>query len=518
MINTNNSKIVSHLRLIHFSIIIICLILLSTTLINSNLDIDQALLEAKLVKKISATPNSDVDTLCLQAYKRLPPRKIFDTRYDPNSFYFSVNFDDLKSKNHRSIYGLKSKLDITKDDNFVCTYDLAAKDAKAKYHSMSKRAPYKTYKKPYIIDPIWLWGAKTEFANHLKLSDSSRTLFGDFAINTAYAPKLFQPDTIAKFEAWWNIFKNYNLYVPDSYHSQYLQRFIYHIDKKPDPINPKYQYVTANSFRVKRHIHTIKTATKIKGYTSWKGVYYLKEDLQQLKVRLGDPGAVNRSDYTRAFFYFGMQFKHKGKNYELLQEAKTRIYPLDLQRALVKQHESTLNPLTKTNFASSFPNLNKFFSNKKYLAIENIIEELESIKKLHNQEVELFGTNIPIPLAILFGIIILISMLLYFLVHLKILIINLRMVFKINNDKNDQAFYTPWLGMYPKFESHLTVILTVVLLPVATAAYLIYFTEIRLFDLPYLKYILLATTAMLSGIALVRIRALYKITNVSSTL
>ena len=104
---------------------------------------------------------------------------------------------------------------------------------------------------------------------------------------------------------------------------------------------------------------------------------------------------------------------------------------------------SNLGFTKHSEFSTAFPELNRFAEKVEYRSLHKIREDI--VAKLQDSSffVQLFGLKIPVSAMTTWGLLAIVIVSLYFLLHFW------RLVNLLKINKNDSAWSVPWIGMYP---------------------------------------------------------------------
>jgi hypothetical protein len=135
--------------------------------------------------------------------------------------------------------------------------------------------------------------------------------------------------------------------------------------------------------------------------------------------------------------------------------------PLDAQRALKEKYPS----LIVGKFENSFRELDRLTRGLQKDTIEELSNWLADQESQHRGEsFEAFGIKFPAGATVLWGMLIILCIQLYFLLHL------MELSPKLSPD--DPGLEVPWIGLYPSAVSRLVLITSTLILPVLTIAVL----------------------------------------------
>jgi hypothetical protein len=165
------------------------------------------------------------------------------------------------------------------------------------------------------------------------------------------------------------------------------------------------------------------------------------------------------SEKNKANFLFEGEYKSSDSSLQFL-------FPAKVKEVILRPSDFAIVPNGCASFDSCFPDLVKATKGLETLSLSDLRSHLIQQLEKGDSVFEAFGLKIPVAQLTFWGIVVVLSVQLYFLLHLR--------EFHAKIRPRDTGWDVPWIGVYPSVLSRAVYFTTTTVMPVVAVALLAY--------------------------------------------
>lgn len=440
----NSSELVKHTRKIHFALILACLVILVTNTIESPYEISKAYKDIKFIREIQ--DNWDTELIqnvvpkvvnkymeenpnIKQLQSRTPKYTVFEIDEKPVSIEFHLDNSTWTLRQNT-----ETNMEIGGSDPRIPTYSLEYSIEELIEKGYTKRQSYSTYEDGKYID-----------------------------IDQEII--LRKPDTLKDFIDFWDDFSPpLFVYVPQNVWV-YARLDILNLASKPSKHTAQIEDLKDETTTDKYIKRTLYLMPKDQGFSLKDVMNKISFESEGDKV-LFEKWAASEKNFTHQFFAHKERFgKGDDDGCPILAHYYFRIpvftskIPFNLHRELMNKFNYSI-PWRTGKFRDIFSELYEAAEDINYLKIEDIEKIIHKQMKKAGGNFEILGVKFPRSALSIYGLIIIISIQVYFMLHFK--------TFYLRTDVHDTSWSYPWIALYTDIWSRVLFLISILILPIFT--------------------------------------------------